>query len=263
MSADYRQEAVAYYDKFSEPPPGDVDFYRARVTTRTRVLELGCGTGRVLVPLAGAAGYVQGLDHSPAMLAVCREKLAGAGIDERRARVEVADITDFDLTGRMPRFDLITAPFRVMQNLETDAQVLGLMRCIARHLAPGGEAILNTFRPRGPAAELKARWDARDGIAHGWARPDGSDTVWITENCTRHRDNPLIVYPVITYRRHDAAGAPIDEARLEIAMRVWFPDELLELVRGHGFETTGLFGGYDGEAWGEGSELVVAFRRAD
>ncbi len=259
MSEDYRENAADYYDKFCGPPPGDVDFYRSRVTPDTRVLELGCGTGRVLVPLAESAGYVHGLDHSTAMLEICRRKLAAAGLEANRVTAEVADISDFDFTRRMPKFDLIIAPFRVMQNLETDEQVAGLMRCIARHLAPGGEAILNTFCPRGGFEELKAFWDSRDGRKPTWSQPDGNDTVEMTDICTRYSEDPLIVYPELNYRRYDASGAWIDEAVLKIAMRVWFPDELLALIESHGFEIIERLGGYEGEPWREGSELVVAF----
>jgi SAM-dependent methyltransferase len=259
---DYRVSAVGYYDKFASPPPGDVDFYRSHVTAGARVLELGCGTGRVLVPLAGAAGYIHGVDHSPSMLEVCRQKLELAGIDAKKAQVEIADITDFDLTARMPAFDLITAPFRVMQNLETDDQLAGLMACIRKHLAPGGVGILNTFFPRRNPEELKAFWNSKDGCKPGWSVIDGENIVTVTENCTRHRDNPLIVYPEIVYRRHDATGRQIDEAILQIPMRVWYPEQLIRLIESQGFVVTDRKGGYEGEALGEGSELVVIFRHS-
>jgi SAM-dependent methyltransferase len=262
MQSDYRLTAADYYDKFCGPPPGDVDFYGSRVTPQTRVLELGCGTGRVLVPLAKRAGYVHGLDHSPAMLEICRRKIHAAGLDANEATAEVADITDFDLTRQGPKFDLIIAPFRVMQNLETDAEITGLMDCIRTHLAPGGKAILNTFCPRGPVDELKAFWDSRDGGKPTWSQPDGSDTVEMTDICTRYRENPLVVYPELTYRRYDEVGKQTDEATLEIAMRVWYPDQLLTLIESHGFEVVDRFGGYQGEPWPSGSELVVVFTHA-
>lgn len=256
---DPRQNAAEYYDKFAMPPPGDVDFYRSRVTQHSRVLELGCGTGRVLVPLAQAAGSLQGLDYSPAMLEICERNRDAAGVDATRATAEFADITDFDLTGRMPKFDLIIAPFRVMQNLETDQQVGGLMRCIKKHLAPGGKAILNTFCPRGGPDVIKAFWDSRDGSKPAWSQPDGEETVELTDLCTRYREDPLIVYPELCYRRYDVSRQQIDEATLKIAMRVWYPEQLLGLIESHGFEITERFGGYQGEAWRKGSELIVVF----
>ncbi len=46
-------------------------------------------------------------------------------------------------------------------------------------------------------------------------------------------------------------------------MRVWYPDELIEMIESHGFEITDRFGGYEGDRWREGSELVVVFRAGD
>jgi len=50
---------------------------------------------------------------------------------------------------------------------------------------------------------------------------------------------------------------------LDIAMRVLYPAELINLVESHGFVVTKRFGGYEGERWGEGSELVVVFKHAN
>ena len=260
MSNDYREGAADYYDRYASPPPGDIDFYRARICGNSRVLELGCGTGRVLLPLAESAGYVHGLDLSPAMLATCQRKLEDSGIGESRALAEEADISEFDLTDRMPKFDLIIAPFRVIQNLETDAQVAGLMDCIRRHLGPNGEAILNTFCPRGDPEKLKALWGSRDGSEPSWTKVVGDETVTLTEVCDRYRDDPLTVYPDLIYRRHDSSGDQVDEAILSVLMRVWYPEQLIDLIESNGFEITGRFGGYQGETWGEGSELVVCLR---
>src|SRR5713101_2949558 len=151
MSTDTRAQAAKYYD-LSPDTPADVPFYRGLIPSpEARVLELGCGTGRVLVSLAEGCGYIHGLDLSEAMVAVCRRKLQAAGIATTKARVEVQDITNFALH---QRFDLIIAPYRVLQNLETDAAVTGLFRCIRQHLTPGGNCILNVFRPYGVKRRL-------------------------------------------------------------------------------------------------------------
>ena len=59
--------AVKYYD--ANPVfPNDIPFYRQRIPSlRARVLELGCGTGRVLVSLLSHCGYIHGIDHSAEM----------------------------------------------------------------------------------------------------------------------------------------------------------------------------------------------------
>src|SRR5437773_1382937 len=109
MAIDSRTQAAKYYD-LSPDTPADVPLYKNRIQSReTRVLELGCGTGRVLVPLAEDCGYIHGLDISEAMIAICRGKLKAAGMPSTKAQVEVQDITNFTLN---QTFDLIIAPYR-------------------------------------------------------------------------------------------------------------------------------------------------------
>src|SRR5262249_38900476 len=93
MQDDIRAEAAQYYD-VSPTIPDDLAFYTACLPSPdAAVLELGCGTGRVLLPLAAACGYIYGLDRSPAMLARCRQKLQAAGLPPTRAQAELGDIT--------------------------------------------------------------------------------------------------------------------------------------------------------------------------
>src|SRR5712692_6062861 len=97
MAPDIRAQAAKYYD-LSPDTPKDVSFYKGLLPSpAARVLELGCGTGRVLLPLAEATAYIHGLDRSEAMIAVCQRKLEAAGLPTAKAQVEVKDITDFAL----------------------------------------------------------------------------------------------------------------------------------------------------------------------
>jgi SAM-dependent methyltransferase len=78
MQNDIRAEAAQYYDT-NLVIPDDIAFYQARLPwSDASVLELGCGTGRVLLPLAASCGFIHGIDRSQAMLARCRQKLQAA-----------------------------------------------------------------------------------------------------------------------------------------------------------------------------------------
>src|SRR5882762_9756412 len=113
----------------------DIGFYVAEATaTRGTVLELGCGTGRILVPIARAGRNVVGLDASSQMLARCREKLASEP-QQVRARVVLheGDARDFDLDAQ---YALVIAPFRIVQHLTTIDDQLRFLAAVLRHLAP-------------------------------------------------------------------------------------------------------------------------------
>jgi SAM-dependent methyltransferase len=248
---DIRSAAAKYYDA-NPRNPDDIPFYRSRIRgPQSSVLELGCGTGRVLLPLARECAYIHGLDSSEAMLALCREKLRAAAIGPARAAVESADISAFSL-GR--RFDLVIAPFRVLQNVETDAQIDGVFDSVRAHLAPGGRCILNVFRPFRDAEGMRTQWIA--GEALQWKTEFGRGKLLCYDRRPRMDAERRILYPELIYRYYEGERL-VDEAVLKITMRYWYPDEFRDLFRRHGLRITGEWGGYGGETYGEGPELVL------
>jgi len=254
MKIDIRLEAAKFYDS-NPDTPHDIPFYLARIPSPvSSILELGCGTGRVTLPLAHHCGYIHGIDLSPAMISICREKIARAYLPPRRIKVEIGDISGFDL-GR--RFDLIIAPFRVLQNLETDAQVDGLFACIARHLAPGGSCILNVFKPNRDPQGLREGWVSGEEQLE-WEVPVEGGRLACYNRRPRMDAEKLVLYPELIYRLYEGEELQ-EESVLMIAMRCFYPDDFINLIRGHGFEILDRWGGYQGEVYGQGPELVVQF----
>jgi SAM-dependent methyltransferase len=127
------------------------------------VLELGCGTGRLCVPLADAGLAVVGLDASGAMLARLRRK---PGAD--RLTLLEADMTDFEVAPppgperpggpAAAGFRLVFVAFNTFFNVASEAGQLACMRAVARHLQPAGRFALECFVPADPPAP------ARDAI---------------------------------------------------------------------------------------------------
>lgn len=254
---DPRAATAAYYDLAPDFPP-DAPFYLEQLPNPTAtVLELGCGTGRVSVALAAPAGFFHGVDLSAAMVERCQARLRAAGIAPHRAAVTLGDITQLQLGAR---FDLVVAPYRVFQNLTTEPQIAGLFSVIRAHLAPGGRCILNTFRPYADPATLLATWRA-SGEDLDWEVPADGGRVACYIRRAGVTPDPLVLRPELIYRRYQG-DALVDEAVSAIAMRCWYPDELLARLQTEGFAVTGRWGGYAGEPYGTGPELVVAFTDA-
>ena len=108
---------------------------------RSPILELGCGTGRVLLNLASAGHQVIGLDLDAGMLTVLQENMP----DNLRARVNVlrGDFTRFHLASR---FNLILLPCNTYSTLSS-VERSALLSCVARHLAPGGVFVASLPNP--------------------------------------------------------------------------------------------------------------------
>ena len=254
MKVDIRTAAARFYD-LNPDFPEDIPFYQKMIPSpAASILELGCGTGRVTIPLAGSCSYIHGIDRSSSMIALCQEKLENAKIPRSRAHVAEGDITDFDL-GRT--FDFIIAPFRVLQNIETNMQVASLMRCIRKHLAPGGTCVLNVFRPFYAPHELRERWTRLEEQL-SWEVPIRGGKVACFDRRPRVDEDNFILFPELIYRRFEGERLA-EEAVLKLVMRCYDPETFEEMIRKHGFKVLQKWGGYAAESYGEGPELVIQF----
>lgn len=137
------------------------------------VLELGCGTGRLLAPLAGAGHTVTGVDISPALLEIARSKLASQGLVARTTLVR-GDLRNFELPQTRAARDPFAFAFCVSNtflHLNTPQAQLAALETVAGHLAPGGVFLLDVFNPDiarlievGGLMELADQWtDAQSG----------------------------------------------------------------------------------------------------
>jgi ubiquinone/menaquinone biosynthesis C-methylase UbiE len=128
------------YDTVVPDWPGEVDFYRrlalAAHSQGQAVLEVACGTGRIAIRLAQEGVDVVGLDFSPAMLAVAREK----SVAMDNVRWVQGDMRSFELG---ETFGLVLIPGHSFQNLNAAADQVACLQSIRRHLVPGGTLVVH------------------------------------------------------------------------------------------------------------------------
>jgi SAM-dependent methyltransferase len=169
------------------------------------VLEIGCGTGRVLLPIARSGIEIHGVDNSAAMLAVLRDNLAReAPMVREKVTIHAGDMRDFRL-GR--KFRLVTIPFRPLQLLYTVEDQLAALQSAAAHLDEGGILAFDVFFPRfdrvplGVGEErLEAEWASPNDpeiLFRRFVRKDADDRVNQTYSLTfffrRFRNGELIL----------------------------------------------------------------------
>jgi len=130
------------YDLVGKDVPYGLDFYVALAREASGpVLDIACGTGRILLPCLQAGVDIEGLDLFEPMLKTLRAKAAALGLSPR---LHQADMSDFSLARR---YRLVMIPFNAfIHNMTQEAQIRCLERC-REHLLPGGNLTFDTFFP--------------------------------------------------------------------------------------------------------------------
>ena len=243
----YESIIARHYDELyavMRDPSGDVAFYGelARASGGP-VLELGCGTGRTLLPIARAGIACVGVDASPAMLAVLRQKSPPPNLELLEGRME-----RLELPGR--RFRLVTCPFRAFSHLlDVDSQ-LAALAAVRRHLEPGGTFALDVFDPK--LAHI-ARPEEPEHLAATFQDAGREVRRWDTIRRDASRQ-------VMTISFRFVSDAPELCGVGEIQMRWFYRFELEHLLARAGFGELQFFGGFDRRPWAAGGETIALAR---
>lgn len=244
----------AWYDLVFATDQSDVPFYAGLArASGGPVLEIGIGTGRVALPIARSGISVVGIDRSAEMLAALEAKIRRERL-ARRVRASRADMRDFDLRRKFP---LVIVPFRAfLHNLTTADQISCLEAC-RRHLAPGGELVLNVFHPS--LAYMAANTGANDGVWR-WLRdvpqPDGG---WISfSQATRYDTVAQHVHARQRFDRFESDGTLRETYEFPIQIAYLYPGDLHRIFAAAGFDDVTIDGGFEGGPLArDGDELVV------
>jgi len=203
-------------------------------------LELGCGTGRILIPTAAAGCEIVGLDASGFMLERCRLKLERQPTEvQKRARLVQANMTGFDLG---ESFALITIPFRGFQHLLRVEEQLGCLDAVRRHLAPGGRLLFDAFHPNPRYLHDPEYLEEREEFEET-PLPDGRRFRRTWRIAAYRRAEQINEIEFIYYLTHvDGTNERIVEP---FPLRYYYRFELEHLLARAGFRLEALYGNFD------------------
>lgn len=142
VSAKYYDEAYATLEDLR-----DLQFYLGMARrTGGPVLELGCGTGRVLLRIAQEGFKIHGVDSSPAMLDQLQQKLARTAQHVRdRVTISPGDLRSYR---SQRKYALVIIPFRPLQHMYTVEDQIAALKTATFHLASDGVLAFDVFYPR-------------------------------------------------------------------------------------------------------------------
>ena len=240
----------------------DVAFYVAEADRHARsagtVLDLGCGTGRLLLPLVRAGHRVFGVDRSPAMLRRCAEKLAREPAEVRsRAGLLEGDVREFEV----PRsgFGLAIAPFRILQHLTTVDDQLHCLATVRRHLAPNGRFAFDVFNPNFALMAKDRSAETEDTPER--QLPDGRFFRRAFKVLRVHWVEQVNDVELIYYVRA-GGGGEVTRVVQAFSMRWYNVPELEHLLVRAGFTVEATYGDFDRSPLRDGTaEIVVVARK--
>jgi ubiquinone/menaquinone biosynthesis C-methylase UbiE len=207
----------------------DRHFYLALIRERGEpVLDVGCGTGRLLLDYLGQGIDVDGVDNSAPMLAICRRKAERLG---QTPNLYLQSMTELDLPRRYRTIIVPSSSFQLVLDRDAAGRTLDAFR---RHLEPGGTLAM-------PIIALTRAYD-RSWTAEATVE-DGSTvrrTAHETYDLARRIESTDDLYEVF----RDGELVRSERHVRDSATLAWTPDELRAALERHGFVDLEFLSGF-------------------
>lgn len=215
------------------------------------ILELGCGTGRVMLPLAEAGHTVVGVDSSEPMLAVARERLKGLPTS-----VVAGDMAAIEAIPGGP-FGMIIASLNSLMHLTEPEQQQMAITSAYRSLAASGRLVIDILNPS--ISQLNHLLNTTH-LEGSWQREDGS-----TIDKWGHRragEEPQIIDTLLWYDSVDSSGV-VRRVRTRFDLRYVHQSELALMLQIAGFAHVDWYGSYELDPWFADADRIVAVAHKD
>jgi ubiquinone/menaquinone biosynthesis C-methylase UbiE len=242
-------EYAAFYDWENQRTVGrrDIAFWRTFAAgVDGRSLELGTGTGRVLVPLTRSGSRVFGIDLSTPMLERARARLKRARLPLRFGRGDIRA-----LPYRSSSFAAVMAPYGIIQSLTSDADLDAALAEAARVLKKGGRLAIDLV-PDLPAWSEYSRHQSLKG------RRSNGAVISLVESVRQDRRKRLTIFDQeFTERR----GRARQVRRFSLTFRTLPVPEMAARIEQAGFRMEAALGDYDGRPWDMRAEVWILIAR--
>ena len=237
---------------------GDIDFYLERAReSGGPVLELACGNGRIVLPMARAGFETTGLDLSEPMLEVARQRLAAEPAEvQSRLKLIRGDMRDFELGAT---FQTAIIAFRSFQMLQSPGDERACLRAVRRHMRPGATLMMDVFDP---LLDRLTPGEQDDGARQmdTTIDPETSHRFEVEVLSRRNDTQNQLFREVWRFTERDETGAVLRQEEEALTMRWLYRWEIRYLLELCGFEIEAEHSDYRGSPPAYGKEQVYVAR---
>ncbi len=230
----------------------DVRFWRDMARrTAGRILELGCGTGRVTLPVARTGAHIIGVDRSADMLSHARRRARGARVRRHLSLVR-ADIRSLPFR-TSTRFDLVMAPYGILQSLVREADLKATLASVAGVLSRGGVFGLDLV------PDLPVWKEYRNQVRFRGRRRGGASRITLVESVRQDRARGLTIFDQQYIERR---GPHRLTREFSLVFRTISVPQMTRRLERAGFRVTAVLGDYSGKPWDPRADvwLILAER---
>jgi SAM-dependent methyltransferase len=244
------EDFARLYDWEHDPFREDVDLFVALARRfGGPVLELACGTGRLLAPLAAAGLDCTGVDNASAMLARARHRLARLGLS---ATLVEQDMAHLSLEGRFRTILLVLDSFGLLVDR---ADQLATLRAAKQHATHDGRLVLDVSN-----GNLRGGPEPPEEFLHHLTAPDSETGRPITKWVVRRSHPDEQLDELICFYDELDEGV-VRRTLVELRLRWFTRFELELLLERAGWQLAELYGGYGLESYGPTSERLIVVAR--
>lgn len=228
----------------------DVPFWRRMALGAAgKVLELGCGTGRIAMPIARAGVALVGIDRSSEMLAHARRRVRRSRYGRHVSLVR-GDIRHLPFPDAS--FGLVMAPYGILQSLLRERDLGQTLDAVARVLAPGGTFGLELVADLPSWDEYERHTSLRGSRGASGAR------VTLVESVRQDRQRGLTLFDQEFVERR---GRVTRRKTFTLAFRTLSIPQMTRRLRRAGLEVTSMLGDYQGGPWDARAEAWILLAR--
>jgi len=210
-----------------------------------RVLELGCGTGRVAIPLARSGVDLIGVDRSAPMLDRARTRTSRMPRTSGTISFVRADIRN--LPFRRRSFSMVLAPYGILQSLIRERDLTHTLQSVARVIRRGGTFGIDLV-PDLP------NWSEYDNKVQLRGRAKGGAHFTLVESVHQDRRRHLTTFKQ-EYIEH--RGARESRHRFELTFRTLTVAQMSKRLEASGFRVDSVLGDYRGRPWDERADVWI------